>query len=183
VVKAIAVVMAFGLAVSAQAVLIDGDVAFTGAYTLDNPDLLQATEFASFSGVLVADGQAFGDYAGTDDGVTPVTFTPFSFSPAEATPFLLWTFTIAATTYSFDASTLNVSYQSANTLVIEGLGTASITGFDATPGLWNITANKAGAAFSFSSSASVGVPDGGMTLSLLGLALGGIAALRRVIGA
>ena len=56
-------------------------------------------------------------------------------------------------------------------------------GFDATPGTWAFTSQNAGGrphdVFSFSANTEAGaVPDGGMTLALLGAGLMGIAAFR-----
>jgi hypothetical protein len=68
-------------------------------------------------------------------------------------------------------------------LSLRGTGTASITGFDDTPGVWILTFNTAdnGVTFSFSgSSAAVpGVPDGGTTLILFGVAMSVLGLIRR----
>jgi hypothetical protein len=58
---------------------------------------------------------------------------------------------------------------------------ANITGFDPTPGTWTVTLTQSGASFAFGSTAAPNVPDGGMTLMLLGSALTGLALIRRKI--
>jgi hypothetical protein len=71
-------------------------------------------------------------------------------------------------------------------LGLQGLGTAFHDAFTPTPGLWSFSANSSGAAFSFSSTTQVpppGVPDGGTTVTLLGLALAGLAVARRKLNA
>ncbi len=165
---------------AAHAVQIDGDISFTGAYTIDNNiNLALATSFLTYNNVTVLPTQAHGSYAGTD-GVS-VTFSPFTFagpSPdSGVTP--LWTFTIGATTFSFDATTITVPFANNNNLVVEGVGIAHITGFDDTPGFWNISANKAGNSFSFSSAAAaVGIPEPA-TLGLTALGLTTLLLRRR----
>jgi hypothetical protein len=63
-------------------------------------------------------------------------------------------------------------------------GTGIVTGpagFDATPGEWAFTSQNAGghphSTFSFSANTTT-VPDGGMTMALLGTGLMGLAAFR-----
>ncbi len=162
----LALTLAFAVG-TAQAVPINGDISFTGAYTIDNTsDLSAATAFLSFSGVTVTTGEATGAYAGTDG--TSVTFQPFAIADAGVTP--LWTFTIGAVTFSFDATTITKPFANTNNLVVEGVGVAHITGFDDTPGFWSITANKAETSFSFSSSASTVPEPAAIGVAALGLA-------------
>jgi hypothetical protein len=74
--------------------------------------------------------------------------------------------------------------RSATFLSISGTGTITgPAGFDATPGTWAFTSqNSSGrphTTFSFSANTEGGaVPDGGMTLALLGAGLTGLAAFR-----
>jgi hypothetical protein len=110
-----------------------------------------------------------------------VTFKPFVFDPPAASVLPLWTFTYLGNTYSFDATSVTVPFKSVNLLAVEGVGMAHVAGRDDTAGIWNITANKAGVSFSFSSSAGTPeatIPDSGNTLLLLGLGLTGFALLR-----
>ena len=69
---------------------------------------------------------------------------------------------------------IDIGYKSEGLLPI-----GEVTGFDNTVGSYLFTANQAGGTFSFSSSQAAGVPDGGTTIALLGLALVGVGAVRR----
>jgi hypothetical protein len=59
-------------------------------------------------------------------------------------------------------------------------------GFDPTPGTWAFSTQSAGgisqASFTFSADTAA-VPDGGPTVALLGIALGGMEAVRRMLRA
>lgn len=170
----------------AGAVPINGEISFSGSYTVDNPDLSLATKFNSFSSVEVELGPT-GSYAGTAGAV--VTMTPFTFDPFGGPVLPQWTFTSGATTYSFDLTFVSVAFESATALVLEGSGLAHISGgvYESTPGLWNLSANTLGSTFSFSSgTATVGtaetrtaVPDTGASASLLGLSLVAMGVLSR----
>jgi hypothetical protein len=64
-----------------------------------------------------------------------------------------------------------------------GSGWAEIDGLDKTYGTWELTASQTGMAMGFESTASVvGVPDGALTLGLLGSALLALQGLRRKLG-
>jgi hypothetical protein len=80
-------------------------------------------------------------------------------------------------TYSFDLLSLTFD-RGPDTLTLDGSGTLMIDGYDATPGSWIMTLNQADGSFSFSSSNGA-VPDGGMTVIMLGLGLCGIGMIRR----
>gem|GEM_PF-4682497 len=150
-----------------------GDVSFTGEYTVDNANLLLATKFTSFSNVIVADPN--GAYAGTEGA--PVTFTAPLMFASPTLPSVLWTFDFGGNTYELSMLTLTVPFKTKNILVMEGEGIARITGYEDTPGYWNLTANRAGASFSFSSSASV-IPEP-TSFMLTGLGLVAAGLLRR----
>jgi hypothetical protein len=138
-----------------------------------------ATAFLDFPLVITATRS--GDFSAVPFG-TVVTMQPFAFaaalSPDPVAP--LWTFTIGATTYSFDLSSINIEKQSLAGLVLSGTGIAKITGFAPTPGLWSLTTQGSLTEFAFSSSTIVrGVPDGGSTLLLLGGVLTALAFFGR----
>lgn len=170
------------LTTTTRAELINGALSFTGGYTVDNPNLSVATKFTGFNNVTVLVGSDYGAYAGT--GGSAVTFTPFTFNPAQSGVTPLWTFTISSTTYSFDATSIKVDFAAENVLALSGEGVAKIDGMDDTVGDWTITANKLDSSFSFSSSA-VAVPEPGTILAgvLLLLPFGAttIRVLRRKI--
>lgn len=177
-----------GLATVAQAipVQINGAISFQGGFSLNGSDFLGASMFSGFNNVTVVNGSTSGDYSGADG--TSVTFMPFTFSPPDTSVSPLWSFMVGGTAYTFDASSVAVPFKTATVLSIEGAGVAHIDGFTDTPGTWNITANQlGGATFSFSSSAFVvdppssQVPDGGVTLIMLGGGLLALAAVRRTL--
>jgi hypothetical protein len=71
---------------------------------------------------------------------------------------------------------------SAVQLELTGTGMFSIIGGnpnDNTLGTWQLGFGESGASFTFQSTAATGVPDGGMTVMLLGAALSGLALIRR----
>jgi hypothetical protein len=107
--------------------------------------------------------------------------TPYSFDPFPVTGVSpLWQ-TVIGTSASFDFLTLTLLQQPGDdTLTIKGTGLLHLAGYDNTVGNYTFTANQAGGTFSFSSSqAATGVPDGGATIALLGIALVGVEGLRR----
>jgi len=175
-----ALLLAFSLSGSlARATPIDGTINFDGEATTNSGNLATATSFTSIVGTMVVP-QETGSYSAIPV-VTPVTFTPFSFSAAGVTP--LWTLTVAGITYSFNATSIVVDAQNANFLNLSGTGIASITGDTSTAGTWSITDTSVGGSPTFTFGADSVVPDSGVTalLILLGLAgVGlGVAAQRR----
>ncbi len=174
--------LVFGMAANAAAEQMTGGLSFSGDYAVDSGNVLTATEFTSFSNVVVQSG------SGTWASVAPnteATFTAFIFSPAPvANVDALWSFAFDGVTYSFEAlgSTINsfaTSYnENLSSLTVYGLGTIEASaGFDDTPGSFLITANQSISTFSFSASSAT-VPEP-LTLILLGSGLLGLFGLRR----
>jgi hypothetical protein len=169
-----------------------GAIGFGGSYTLlPGQNLGDATELLTISSFVSSDAGAYGSI--------PVpwaaTFTsPLMISPATpASP--LWTVVSGGNTYTFSATTSTVASQGPATggyeLRMQGKGDAWIDGTDETPGTWIVTASESGStahggfvSFGFESTATVvgAVPDGGMTLGLLGSAMIAVAGLRRKLG-
>jgi hypothetical protein len=93
---------------------------------------------------------ATGDYTSTIGQF--VDFTDFQFSsPSGLTP--LWAFSYGATDYSFVLSSVVVTYQTASSIIVDGVGTLFATGFDPAPNaLFTFTGNSLGRTFSASAS-------------------------------
>ena len=165
---------------SVQAVSINGSIAFNGTATFNSTPISGATSFTSLSPGFTAFGQQTGDYSSVPNFYS-ASFTPFTFSPTAASVTPLWSFTYSGDLYEFNATSMTSSFDAVrNIWNIGGAGTASITGFTPTTGTWNLSAGNQGASFFFGSAAVVsGVPDGGMTLAMLGLALSGLGLMRR----
>lgn len=130
-----------------------------------------------------------GDYAVVPTG-SLVAVSPFSYTgtgvgavlQAPVTP--EWTITLGSVTYSFDLTALNSAVLSSGTagaIAVSGSGTAHIAGFLDTPASWSFSGTGTGFNFAIGSqsTSAVPLPDGGSTLLLFGLAVGGIAAIRR----
>ena len=176
-----------GVIPSIEADPITGTIDIQGGTTLTpvGSALGMATGIAATTGSVLAGSGAF---AGT--GGTTVAFGAFTFEPA-TTPVTLWTFTLDGLTYSFDLTAMTVLTYDASFLDISGSGTLSITGtgstWDATPGSWTYQINSTdpngvSGIFSYQSS-NTAVPDGSMTIILLGSVLSGLCLLRKQISA
>ena len=162
-----------GVLTTAQAAFISGSITFTGGAEL-NDALGSATAFSSFSGVSVLNG--VGDYA-TLIGES-ADFTAFTFDPAPASPFTLWT--LKAGQYTFTATGITDYSQTPTFLQIAGTGYAHVDGKDNTPGIWTILQTGGqGHTIQFGSDAQVPVPDGGMTVIMLSAALSGLGLLKK----
>lgn len=182
-VKLILAILAAGCVAStftcqqAQAAMINGAVTFAGGAVFDTTSLATATRVNTFSDVAVTSRD--GDFTSTVNvGDTVTMATPYIFMPSTATP-SLWS--VGGFTYDLDSST--VVLQDADFLIISGTGTISGNGFDPTTGTWSFTAQSPDANGVFSFSAATGgqggVPDGGTTVALLGIALAGVELVRR----
>src|SRR4029079_12877719 len=86
----------------------------------------------------------------------------------------LWTFD----GFMFNLGTITNVDRAVNGIVLQGTGTLfGPAGFDPTPATWSFAADDTSSAFRFSSTTSVpltSVPDGGATVTLFGLAVGGL---------
>ena len=177
----VAAVAGVGLLSSAQATPITGMLNIGGTATFNTNSLATATS-ATFADVLVLGGNS-GDFAGFAVG-TPVVMASYTFDPSTITNGL-WS--VNGFTFNLTSSVVQTP-RSATFLSVSGTGIITgPAGFDATPGVWAFTSQNAGGhphdTFSFSANTEGGaVPDGGMTLALLGAGLMGLAAFRAKFG-
>jgi hypothetical protein len=160
---AILIAMVTGVAVHGQ-IYFNGSINFFGGATMNGP-LSTATAFTSFTGPFGLLNNQPGVLAATGDfasipAFSPVTFSTFSFNPPGSN-FQMWTLSVGPTTYTFDASTVQVALQNSSFLNLSGTGTAVVTGYLDTPGNWTITDIGGGSAtFTFGASTTVGpVPE------------------------
>jgi hypothetical protein len=180
----IAVVVAFaGSCASVQANYINGSIEFFGSasasgsttISFNNPwEVVAGTQ--DYSGVI-GDSATFTDFSFTGTGSSTVLSSP-------VVP--LWTFTVgsgaSAITYSFDLNSLNGSTTTSGSLALSGTGVAQITGDSDTSAVWSMQGTGTGGYdFTFSSSSNTAIPDGGLTASMLGIGLLGVAYVRRMV--
>ena len=170
-----AMVIAGGFALSAQATPITGMLNIAGEANFNTNSLLTASS-ATFINPHVESGT--GSFAGLVFP-TPVVMASYTFDPSTMTNGL-WS--VGGFTFNLTSST--VKQRTAEFLSVSGTGIITgPAGFDPTPGIWAFTSQNAGGqpgmSFSFSANSHAGaVPDGGMTLALLGAGLMGLAAFR-----
>ena len=167
----LAMLVASGFAISAHADFITGMLNIAGTATYDAP-IATATEVVLFSNVTTQ-GANTGSFAGVAAGLPVAMTSPYVFNPSTAAP-MLW----SVAGFTFDLQSSTIITQSVNGILIVGKGIVSGNGFDQTPAEWSFSQQKGrGTVLSFSATTEA-VPDGGMTLVLLGGALVGLAGFR-----
>ena len=175
---AIVAAASLGLLSSAQATPITGMLNIAGQANFNTNSLLTASS-ATFTNPHV-EGPNTGSFAGLVFP-TPVVMASYTFDPSTMTNGL-WS--VGGFTFNLLSSTV----EQRTTTFLSVSGTGIITGpqgFDPTPGVWAFTSQNAGGqpgmSFSFSANTEA-VPDGGMTMALLGTGLMGLAAFRAKFG-
>ena len=186
--KTILVILAGGLLLcqQTQAAPITGAVEFFGSASASGPsgppDTIHFTNpwhtlaaTGSYAVVLTGTDTTFNDFTFTGDGSAATLTLPDM--PA-------WTFTVGATTYSFDLLALTNGHVDAGSMAFTGTGIAHITGFDDTPASFALQGAGTGFDFTLSSSTTATIPEGSTTVLLvLGLVLVGIVTLRQKLAA
>jgi hypothetical protein len=200
------VVSSLGFATAVQATLISGNIGFNGNVNLDTATALTATTVTGWSDTgggsgkeLVTSGTSTLSGAG---GLVPigteVSFSsPWTFYPGGSgtAPNPLWTVTVGGVTTSFNLQswTATRSFNAGSGTwsdAVGGMGLLSTTaaGYVATLYNFSVTfqdpaSNPGLEQFTFSASQAPvpAVPDGGMTVMLLGAALSGLGLLRKKV--
>ena len=110
--------------------------------------------------------------------LNPGLMNNYTFNPPQGAVIPLWSVDYLGKIYAFDATSMTATYIAAQQeWVIGGSGNAFITGDAWTAGTWNADVGKQGSSFFFGSAAAV--PDGGLTVILLGGALTAMTLIRR----
>ncbi len=180
-----AVALVAGLASSASAAYIVGDISFGSTRPLAltggiEGDFSDATGFdfaVKSNGTNAIVNSGTGDFAAELDSLA--LFKDFTFSPLPLGGAPVWT--VQSGNFSFDLTSVSVTRLS-NGIVLSGLGVVSSTipGLDDTTGNFNfsVQGDIEKTNFSWSSDTS-SVPEGGAAIALLGLSLLGLEGARR----
>jgi hypothetical protein len=170
-----------GFSTTAQAILINnyisGTIGFAGDVTLNGSVGIasEVTQWLSSSQTGSPQvGTATGDFATYVTLGDAVTFA--------TTPWLFYTSTPISAFWSvdgftFDLTSSSITIHTSTEVDVYGTGTVSGNGFAATAGTWFFTAHDPDDTFSFSSTTVV--PDGGVTVMLLGAALSALGLFRK----
>jgi hypothetical protein len=175
----------------AQANSITGFVAMSGGITLNSDSLASATS-GTFETVPTPDVTGGdGSYLGTVGATVTWTGSTLTFGSGSESITPLWTFSSGGETFSFNLSTITGYSVTGGDTVADLTGTGTLTGtggttYTPTAGTFSlsiddVTGGASGqASFGFASSDSA-VPDGGLTVALLGGSLIALQAFRRKI--
>jgi hypothetical protein len=173
-----ALAAALALAGTSQAASITGSLDFAGGATLNTSNLGTATQVIAngFTNVKVQNVTAGSVLDSTINVNDTVTMTSSAWNFASGALAGLW----SVGGFTFDLISSSISVQNGVFLNVSGTGTITGNGYEATNGSWYFTSQGTSdnPQFSFSAT-SAGVPDGGTTAGLLGLALMGLALARR----
>jgi VPDSG-CTERM motif len=173
---------------SVQANPISGSISMGGELNLDSSSFSSATQVTSWPLVyVVADSGSFSSVAPLS--LVSMSSSPWIFSPAPGVALNnLWS--VGGFTFSFASDTVTAS---GPFLDISGTGTISDTSNDSSSFVWNLSLEQPTTGgpteFTFSAGTQAGggggtgeVPDGGLTLAMLGIAFAGIEIFRRRLG-
>jgi hypothetical protein len=173
---------------SVQANPISGTISMGGELNLDNSSFSSATEVTSWPLVyVVADSGSFNSVSPMS--LVTMSSSPWVFSPAPGVALnSLWS--VGGFTFNFSSDTVSIS---GNFLDISGNGTITDSSSDSAAFVWNLsleqptTGGPTEFTFSAGTTAAGGggtgnVPDGGLTLAMLGIAFAGIEIFRRKLG-
>ncbi len=158
--------------ITEAAPMISGTVDFFGLAKL-NGTPATATGVATFGPTFVA--STTGDFSTIATFGQAVVFPPtWTFVSGPIASF--WS--VPAAGLSFDLTSSSVDTQTAVTLGVSGPGILHAAGYADTPGIFYFSRQSGQVEASFSAT-TIATPDGGTTLSLLGIGFLGLAGLRR----
>jgi len=174
-----AALLCMALAQSTQAVLITGNMGFTGRVTYDTTSAGTATEVVNW--VTPTVNGTSGAFTTIANGTSVNLVSPWFFNTASAIN-SFW----SVGGFTFQLLSSSVTAQGSGSLgwvIVNGTGIVTGNGYDATVLGWSFTSQDPSVTqnpttFTFSASAN-SVPDGGATVMLLGIALSGVALLKR----
>ena len=165
-----------------QAVPINGAITFAGGVQLDTTSVNTATKVIAggwANPYVQSDSGSFSGIPTLIGGLVTIT-SPWSFNSGAMAGF--WT----VSGFTFDLISSSIVHQGSGLLGVTGTGTISGNGYTPTLGTWTFTTSDPGAGqplvFSFQA-ANGAVPDGGMTVIMLGAALSGLGLLRKKLTA
>jgi hypothetical protein len=168
------VLLALALGATAQAAPIAGGINIGALSTVSVNKTLNTVVFSpgALPGVNALVSYSSGDLALLAPALTFGSYKNFSYSPlVVVNP--IWTFAAV----SFDLTQVTSIDESGSGLVLAGTGFLKAAGYDDTLGKWSFSADSSGGSFSWSSTATAPVPDGGTSMGLLGLSLLGLAGI------
>jgi hypothetical protein len=176
----VATAMAVGLAATVQAVPISGSIGFTGAFSQTGGTIGDLATATSFSITSASINSALGDLA----GATLNSFaSPIGVNGNPPVIGQLWSVDVGGTTYTFNVTSETQTLTSTTQINLAGNGTMSNGINDDTAGTWQLGFGVSGqgaiASFTWQSTSATNVPDGGMTVMLLGAALSGLGLIRK----
>lgn len=171
-----------GTALVASPAAFAGPIAAGSEFNVFGPASFSATTI-TFTRLASSDGNTgsfagFGSCLGCVTMTTPLTYNPF-------TPGQIYTAMNNGLTATFTITSNLITKIDNNFLTIEDAGTATLTGFDTTPGIWRFSAQNGAVTGSFSATTLVN-PDpppiaepAALGLLALGATLIGVASVRR----
>ena len=182
--------VALALTSTLQATPITGNIGFVGSVTYDTSSAGTATEVTSWINPQVSPSNPTGTFAIIAPGTLASFPSAWAFNDASTiNPF--WTVGI----FTFELFSSHIVAQGVTNpgqdgyVIVQGQGEVMAVGFTPTLINWSFTSQdpKSGAnpdSWSFSaSSGNNSVPDGGATVMLLGIALSGVALLKKKLTA
>lgn len=175
-----AATVVLALTQSIQAVPMTGSLNFTGQAVLNSSSVNNATAETSWVGPFVT-GTSTGSFSGVPlNSTVSMAIYTWNFNTLSASVSGFW----SVDGFSFQLQSSHITSQSGGSLSVTALGMVTGGGFDPTLMQWNFSAKDAGSSPpTFSWSATTNVPDGAATVVLLGIALFGVALLKRKLSA